>query len=85
VQPGIVAGGRIQQSDKFLVRFRIKRKHALIQQHVFGLPAGAFQHKVRARLSEQRGGLINQVTLPALRADIDIDVACLTAAFVCLE
>ena len=53
----------------------IEGEEPLIQEHIFGGAAGALQDELRARLAEDRGGLVDQVTLAAPGADVDVGVA----------
>jgi len=43
----------------------------LIQQDVFGLPAGSIEHEFRTTAPELIRSVINQIALPGLGANVD--------------
>jgi hypothetical protein len=50
---------------------RAWRETSLIKEHVLRLAAGSVEHEIRSATAQSLGGLIDQITLPRLGADVD--------------
>jgi len=64
-------GRRVDQGLKGSDVFRVERKPGLVDQHVFGAPAGSLQNKVRSATTGSVCRLIDQVSLGCFGAQAD--------------
>ena len=63
IKARIGTGGRVEHGGELLELFRIQTEEHLIEQHRLSALARGLQHKVRAVLAQQAGGVINEITL----------------------
>src|SRR5579862_11862 len=63
--------GPVEQGLKFSEGAGIHTEKRLVEQYVFSLAAGGFEHEFRAAASEAVSRLVDEIALPGLGSNID--------------
>src|SRR3546814_367872 len=63
--------GIVKRLPESIVTFRIEHKQALVEQHIHSLPAGALDHEFRARLTQDRRSIINELAGASFDPQVD--------------